>query len=656
MNRKVGRNDPCPCGSGKKFKRCCGDTKVVSISQIMDEEITQLQMEMIEYAVTNYEEQLFESFSRYEQSFEHVPDEDQELYFLIHTIWFAMSVVQTNGGTIFEEFIEERRKTVKRPRLQSILQSWRNGKIVAGNIASLKNKYVTFTDLLRNKTYEAYVLDEISEADNTFLFGFLLPYESKHTFFMTCFSVPKTIGHRYEAILRDMYEGFGEANPDKFFEQNFFELFIQWSAILDRIPIEEMPWDEEIYQEVALLYKEKMNELGIMNGLVIDYGVILWYEFCKRRPKRIKNKALYAASIHYLVDSMIFFGDGLTQKELASIYGVSAGSISSVYNEIFDVVVDLIEKMDSFEDDEFSQDISPQFVTSKQNSPLETERAIYEMTKASKEREFADEAELSAFLTERLHTQLKQSANYDDERDHAQHLIFDAFEASGNKRYHLAEQALKIYPNMADAYNILAEKASSLDEAAALYEQGVRVGRVDLGASFFKENQGHFWGMIETRGFMRAKFNYGQAILALGKREQAVEQFEELLSLNPADNQGVRDVLIGVYIEMKYDKKASELLDLYEESSAFYHYSRLLIELLNNGATRQAEKLYQEAKKQNPFVDDYINGVEKLPNNPPAYYGFGDENEAIVYMFEQGHLWTSSVVKTLKQLQLHVLK
>jgi preprotein translocase subunit SecA len=22
--RKVGRNEPCPCGSGKKFKQCCG--------------------------------------------------------------------------------------------------------------------------------------------------------------------------------------------------------------------------------------------------------------------------------------------------------------------------------------------------------------------------------------------------------------------------------------------------------------------------------------------------------------------------------------------------------------------------------------------------------------------------------------------------------
>jgi uncharacterized protein len=24
---RVGRNDPCPCGSGKKFKRCCGETR-----------------------------------------------------------------------------------------------------------------------------------------------------------------------------------------------------------------------------------------------------------------------------------------------------------------------------------------------------------------------------------------------------------------------------------------------------------------------------------------------------------------------------------------------------------------------------------------------------------------------------------------------------
>lgn len=25
LGRKVGRNEECPCGSGKKFKKCCGN-------------------------------------------------------------------------------------------------------------------------------------------------------------------------------------------------------------------------------------------------------------------------------------------------------------------------------------------------------------------------------------------------------------------------------------------------------------------------------------------------------------------------------------------------------------------------------------------------------------------------------------------------------
>jgi len=26
ITRKTGRNEPCPCGSGKKYKKCCGRT------------------------------------------------------------------------------------------------------------------------------------------------------------------------------------------------------------------------------------------------------------------------------------------------------------------------------------------------------------------------------------------------------------------------------------------------------------------------------------------------------------------------------------------------------------------------------------------------------------------------------------------------------
>jgi len=27
VGKKIGRNDPCPCGSGKKYKKCCGAGK-----------------------------------------------------------------------------------------------------------------------------------------------------------------------------------------------------------------------------------------------------------------------------------------------------------------------------------------------------------------------------------------------------------------------------------------------------------------------------------------------------------------------------------------------------------------------------------------------------------------------------------------------------
>jgi hypothetical protein len=36
--QKVGRNDPCPCGSGKKFKKCC-EEKLSVKKKFSDREI-----------------------------------------------------------------------------------------------------------------------------------------------------------------------------------------------------------------------------------------------------------------------------------------------------------------------------------------------------------------------------------------------------------------------------------------------------------------------------------------------------------------------------------------------------------------------------------------------------------------------------------------
>lgn len=35
MTGRVGRNDPCPCGSGKKYKKCCYDSDIARESGIV---------------------------------------------------------------------------------------------------------------------------------------------------------------------------------------------------------------------------------------------------------------------------------------------------------------------------------------------------------------------------------------------------------------------------------------------------------------------------------------------------------------------------------------------------------------------------------------------------------------------------------------------
>ena len=38
----VGRNDPCPCGSGKKYKKCCESKQNDSIEEVQTEELERI--------------------------------------------------------------------------------------------------------------------------------------------------------------------------------------------------------------------------------------------------------------------------------------------------------------------------------------------------------------------------------------------------------------------------------------------------------------------------------------------------------------------------------------------------------------------------------------------------------------------------------------
>ena len=55
-----------------------------------------------------------------------------------------------------------------------------------------------------------------------------------------------------------------------------------------------------------------------------------------------------------------------------------------------------------------------------------------------------------------------------------------------------------------------------------------------------KKNIGFFWGLTESRPYMRAKAFLAQALWDIGREDEAINHYQECLKLNPNDNQGLR--------------------------------------------------------------------------------------------------------------------
>ncbi len=268
------------------------------------------------------------------------------------------------------------------------------------------------------------------------------------------------------------------------------------------------------------------------------------------------------------------------------------------------------------------------------------EQMLQNIGKLLQEREFGSADEANAYLQELLSSGGIPALASTNPLDRAQELMYDAWEATGSRRIKLARQALAISPDCADAYVLLAEEARSLPEAKRLYEQGVSAGERALGPQMFEEDAGHFWGIIETRPYMRARAGLASCLWQLGERQAAIEHYADMLRLNPGDNQGIRYVLANCLLRQGDDIALAKLLDQYKDDAmAEWLYTRALLAFRREGAGKKANAALKKALKENEFVPAYLLGKKRLPRQLPDYIGFGDENEAVSYAAGALAIW-----------------
>jgi tetratricopeptide (TPR) repeat protein len=269
-----------------------------------------------------------------------------------------------------------------------------------------------------------------------------------------------------------------------------------------------------------------------------------------------------------------------------------------------------------------------------------------DIRKALEGKDFESMEDANAFLQAKLasgdFSQKKKTGTAPLEK--AQDIMYDAWDAKGKERIDLAYKALEVSKDCADAYVLLShEAAASPEEAIQFLVEGVAAGERALGQKMFEEEAGNFWWILETRPYMRARFDLAHLLCIDGKRSEGIAHMQELLLLNPGDNQGVRHELAGCLLEEGDIEALQKLLDEYpDEYSAVWFYSRALMKFRQEGRTPEADACLVEAFEQNRFVPLYLLGKKKFPARTPEYMSIGDDNEAVVYAGDNAQAWINS--------------
>jgi tetratricopeptide (TPR) repeat protein len=225
----------------------------------------------------------------------------------------------------------------------------------------------------------------------------------------------------------------------------------------------------------------------------------------------------------------------------------------------------------------------------------------------------------------------------------AQALVYQAFARPDPvERIRMARQALEISPDCADAYVILAEHAKGAREALEHYQQGVAAGERALGPEGFREAVGHFWGILETRPYMRAREGLAHALRSAGRSDQAIDHLREMLRLNPNDNQGLRYSLVSWLLTLERDDEVETFLEQHEGAAWNAGFTRALIAFRRQGDTPEGRHLLRLGHKKNRFILPWLLGDEPFPAEEPEGYTTGSPEEAYLYVRGSRCAWRST--------------
>ncbi|NIK13901.1 hypothetical protein BDD39_000411 [Saccharococcus thermophilus] len=339
----ISRNAPCPCGSGRKYKHCCGKEKTVSLQSVLERELGECMRDVLAYATDRYEDEIVPFLE--ERQTEGLPETLAIGIELFVTNWAIFCLpLESEDTTIFASYLQDRRSARWRPSVRTQIESWQGAVPSFDELIGRDGERNLFVrDVLTGEEKQVHIFEadkvpEMEEGD--ILIGLLVPYGQAYTYFTTLLVFPHAGAGRLIATLRQEQEQHGETDGRAFLRHAFPEAMDLAVSQLIWEFVRQMEWEKPEYEAVM---QELRSRFPNDQEEALVRAHVIWRAYCNKEHPRIGHPAVYAAALHYFVCA-IAGGEELEEEEVAFLYEVPLDKMSARVDDLmlfsFDSMID----------------------------------------------------------------------------------------------------------------------------------------------------------------------------------------------------------------------------------------------------------------------------------------------------------------------------
>ncbi len=616
----VERNAPCPCGSGKKYKKCCARKEETPLTQLVKEEIDRICIKYSEEIFTqmhlmNAAENLNR---RWQTRLKGLIDEDEvEELVIAHYLY----VVQREQ---WHRYIMKTINEAIRSQTRTVLTQWNQPIVLIGKVIGDQGKYYEVEEVLGHQTFCIPKVDLNHVTKNDLLIGIVLPDKREIDNGVYCLS--GIIGVRdgsgkLTKKIEQLAASSQTKNGIEFAEKHMIDVY---RIIFDNevASVQEFA-DNELtpkQQGVLDVFTRKLEEIvgfrqQLENGQMIMISYLLKENPTFRKPEIIAAAVFKAMDNYGMLDEYIFY----SQKEIAEMFGVSVSSMAKHIEPIEEIIETIIDEM--IEDPLFNEEVS--FAYQVGTDPRITERVNWEIYWKVEESETQSVEDLEALINQTANERFIPKGK----KQKAQAYAYEAYEQEEYEaRVRLAQVAYATDPDNIDAILLKAERAETVEEATQCYKRAIALGKL----SYDEEESDEPWNVVINRPYMRALFSYGILLFVNENFDEALSYFQQLLKMNPNDNQCARHPAIAAAIHDGQFSLARQLMKQFPETSAdgavyrFLQWKLEIAEVDDSGLLATALDLNHHVL---PFMQDME--ISDMPYPKDVGIGPGSIEEAL---------------------------